>query len=241
MNLQSERDKQIYERVKKEIEEKENKRSKNKKLPVSLIIIFTLIIGSFVYVNKDIILDDFFASGTEENNEEFKIEENEVVINKNFEKGLRLSVLNRYDEAIPHFEKLNFNKLKKEDKEIILNVYIATNEIKHLQKVLDLDDTKDADIVESLLNNDSLNKLKELETESELITFEIAVQENDYETIVDLKDDVELDERRANAIANAYRSEERRVGKECRSRREPRQEKKKEKDVESGEGMQEEK
>src|SRR5690625_6343284 len=80
MNLQSERDKQIYERVKKEIEEKENKRSKNKKLPVSLIIIFTLIIGSFVYVNKDIILDDFFASGTEENNEEFKIEENEVVI-----------------------------------------------------------------------------------------------------------------------------------------------------------------
>src|SRR5690625_2386692 len=195
MNLQSERDKQIYERVKKEIEEKENKRSKNKKLPVSLIIIFTLIIDSFVYVNKDIILDDFFASGTEEN---------EVVINKNFEKGLRLSVLNRYDEAIPHFEKLNFNKLKKEDKEIILNVYIATNEIKHLQKVLDLDDTKDADIVESLLNNDSLNKLKELETESELITFEIAVQENDYETIIDLKDDVELDERRANAIANAY-------------------------------------
>src|SRR5690625_178600 len=240
MNLQSERDKQIYERVKKEIEEKENKRSKNKKLPVSLIIIFTLIIGSFVYVNKDIILDDFFASGTEESNEEFKVDKNEVVINKNFEKGLRLSVLNRYDEAIPHFEKLEFNKLKKEDKEIILNTYIATNKVEHLQKVLDLDDTKDKDIVESLLENDSINKLKELETESSLITFEIAVLEKDYETIVSLEENIELDERRANAIANAYyqldekekavsfsslmahddinvrkeRSEERRVGKE---------------------------
>src|SRR5690625_6097436 len=116
MNLKSEREKQNYKKIKKKIEKKENKRSKNKKLPVSLIIIFTLIIGSFVYVNKDIILDDFFASGTEENNEEFKIEENEVVINKNFEKGLRLSVINRNDEAIHNFEKMNFNKLKKEDK-----------------------------------------------------------------------------------------------------------------------------
>src|SRR5690625_2438678 len=167
MNLQSEQEKQIYEQVKKEIEQKQSNKKKKNKLPVVLIIIFTLIIGFFVYVNKDVILDDFLASDTKESNEELKLGKNDVVINSNFEKGLRLSVLNRYDEAIPYFEKLNFNELKKEDKEIILNVYIATNEIKHLQKVLDLDDTKDADIVESLLNNDSLNKLKELETEYE--------------------------------------------------------------------------
>lgn len=75
-----------------------------------------------------------------------------------------------------------------------------------MQKVLDLDITKDVEVIKKLLDVNEMEHLKKLNTDSELITFEIAILENDYDKIIELKDAerMEIDERRANAIANAY-------------------------------------
>lgn len=127
----------------------------------------------------------------------------EVSLDKDFATGLRLASLERYDEAISYFEKVNFNKLSEADQELVLMTYLYSG---NEQKALDLKEEIDEEIIRLLLENDDLEKLKELETESDLIKFEIAVLDSDYETIIELKDTprLEIDERRANAIANAY-------------------------------------
>lgn len=130
-------------------------------------------------------------------------EGNEVSMDKDFATGLRLASLERYDEAIRYFEKVNFNKLSEADQDLVLMTYLYSG---NEQKALDLKEEIDEKIISVLLENDDLEKLKELETDSELIKFEIAVLDNDYETIIELKDAkrLEIDARRANAIANAY-------------------------------------
>ncbi|RKJ27534.1 hypothetical protein D7X33_42935, partial [Butyricicoccus sp. 1XD8-22] len=117
-------------------------------------------------------------------------------VDKDFVSGLRLASLDRYDEALGHFEKLKFKDLSDGDKFIVLNAYMQAGQE---QKALDLDKGYDKEVINKYLKNGELEKLKELDTDSKLIDFEIAVLENNYEKIIELKDTkgLEKDERRA--------------------------------------------
>lgn len=172
----------------------EYEKPKRKTLPIIIILLVVLGIGGLFYL---------FNAGFLDFKDEQPIKENETIVAKNFVTGLRLAALGRYDEAIGHFEKLEFSDLTDDDKEIILNAYLKADKA---QQALNLDPTFDEEIVKEYLKNGELEKLKELKTNSEIIAFEIAVLDNDYEKIIELKDASRMkkDARRANAIANAY-------------------------------------
>lgn len=171
---------------------------KGKALPTIIVSIVVLALAVFFLANKTDILDGIIGGS-----EIVKDNGKEVAMDKDFAKGLRLASLERYDEAISYFEKVNFNRLNEDDQQLVLMTYLYSG---NEQKALDLNKEVDEEIIRVFLKNDDLEKLKELETDSNLIAFEIAVLDNDYETIIELKDAerLEKDSRRANAIANAY-------------------------------------
>lgn len=172
-------------------------KKKGKILPTIIVLLVLSAFSLFFVANNTNLLDDIF------NRTVVSIGESEVSMDKDFATGLRLASLERYDEAISYFEKVNFNKLSEADQELVLMTYLYSG---NEQKALDLKAEIDEVIIKVLLENEDLEKLKELETDSNLIKFEIAILDNDYETIIALKDveRLEKDTRRANAIANAY-------------------------------------
>lgn len=164
-----------------------------------IVIILLATFGVFIlfYMFKDEILEDLF------NDSSIIVKNDETVIERDFASGLRLASLGKYDEAIKHFEKIKFESLSDGDKYIVLDTYLQANQD---QKALDLNLEFDEEIIRKYLSNGELELLKKLKTKSELIEFEVAVLNNDYEKIILLKDAdrLEKDVRRANAIANAY-------------------------------------
>lgn len=181
---------------KKEMKEIEYKFMKKKKkgwlLPLVIVLLVTAGISYFFFFN-----DVELRLPTESS------EVVESVVDDDFLVGLRLVAMERYDEAISYFDKIRFNKLDESDKEIVIHAYIMAGEE---QKALDLNPESDVDVVKKLYRFDELEKLLELETESQLIEFEIAILKQDYEKIIDYKEveRLEFDERIANEIANAY-------------------------------------
>lgn len=172
-------------------------KKKGKLLPTIIVLLVLSAFALFFLANNTNLLDNFLDRA------KTVTDSNEVSMDKDFATGLRLASLERYDEAISYFEKVNFNKLSEADQELVLMTYLYSG---NEQKALDLKEEIDEEIINVLLENDDLEKLKELETDSKLIHFEIAVLDNDYERIIELKDAerLEKDTRRANAIANAY-------------------------------------
>src|SRR5690625_1352811 len=155
-----------------------NKRKKRKLSPVLLIILG--VIGVFsLFVFTDF-FDELIDKGGFTLNED-----KEVAMDKDFATGLRLASLERYDEAISYFEKVKFSRLNEDDQQLVLMTYLYSG---NEQKALDLNKEIDEEIINVLLKNNDLEKLKKLVTDSELIAFEIAVLDNDYATIIELKD-----------------------------------------------------
>lgn len=178
---------------KKEIEYQYVKRQRKGWL-LPLVIVLMLIAGLvyFFFIN-DVELPISTGNST-------KVEDEK---HDDFLAGLRLTALERYEEAVSYFDKVSFNNLDENDKEIIIHAYIMAGKE---QKALDLSPESDAEVIRKLLRFNELEKLLELETESELVAFEIAILEQDYEKIVEYKDvkGLVLDARIANEISNAY-------------------------------------
>lgn len=178
---------------KKEIEYQYVKRQR-KGWVLPLVIVLMLIVGLvyFFFIN-DVELPISTGNST-------KVEDEK---HDDFLAGLRLAALERYEEAVSYFDKVRFNNLDENDKEIIIHAYIMAGKE---QKALDLSPESDAEVIRKLLRFNELEKLLELETESELVAFEIAILEQDYEKIVEYKDveGLVLDARIANEISNAY-------------------------------------
>lgn len=170
------------------------KKKKGKVLPIIIVLIIGFAL--FVFLQENGMFDDGI-------NDLDSIKGTEAVVNKDFLTGLRLSSLDKHKEALEHFEKMKFDDLTEDDQQIVLKTYIEAGEE---QKALNLDENSDEEIIKKLLENDEMEKLKELKTDSELIAFEVAILENDYETIIELKEAprLEMNERRANAVVNAY-------------------------------------
>lgn len=168
------------------------KKKRNWVLPLAIVLLVGLVFGYFFFVNDVELPKPTEEEQTTENN-----------IDDNFVTGLRLAALERYGEAISYFDKVRYNKLDESDKEIVVYAYIMAGEE---QRALDLNPESDVEVIKKLHRFNESKKLLELETESELIEFEVAILEQDYEKIIDYKniERLELDARIANEISNAY-------------------------------------
>lgn len=126
-----------------------------------------------------------------------------ITLEKNLVAGLRAASIQKYSVAVEHFDNLDFDTLEKSDRHAVLFTYLMSD---NAQKALDHAPEFDNSIVKFLLAKNENEQLKILETDSELIAFEVAVLDKEYKKIIEYQsaERMEIDERRARLIADAY-------------------------------------
>ncbi|PFB39905.1 hypothetical protein [Bacillus thuringiensis] len=122
-------------------------------------------------------------------------------VNANLINGLRLSAVQKYQDAALEFDKVDYKKLGKEDKKAVLFTYLLSGKA---QKAIDLEQDFAESVVSYYIAVDNLKKVKELKTKNSLINFEIAALDNKHEEVIKLIDQVPLDGRREGIIVNSY-------------------------------------
>ena len=122
-------------------------------------------------------------------------------VNANLINGLRLSAVQKYQDAALEFDKVDYKKLGKEDKKAVLFTYLLSGKA---QKAIDLEQDFAESVVSYYIAVDNLKKVKELKTKNPLINFEIAALDNKHEEVIKLRDQVPLDGRREGIIVNSY-------------------------------------
>ncbi|AXR17710.1 hypothetical protein [Bacillus sp. CR71] len=126
---------------------------------------------------------------------------NSLEVNANLINGLRLSAVQKYQDAALEFDKVDYKKLGKEDKKAVLFTYLLSGKA---QKAIDLEQGFAESVVSYYIAVDNLKKVKELKTKNSLINFEIAALDNKHEEVIKLIDQVPLDGRREGIIVNSY-------------------------------------
>ncbi|MGE7885028.1 hypothetical protein [Bacillus sp. NPDC094077] len=126
---------------------------------------------------------------------------NSLEVNANLINGLRLSSVQKYQDAALEFDKVDYKKLGKEDKKAVLFTYLLSGKA---QKAIDLEQDFAESVVSYYIAVDNLKKVKELKTKNPLINFEIAALDDKHEEVIKLKDRVPLDGRREGIIVNSY-------------------------------------
>ncbi|MFB5552224.1 hypothetical protein ACE41B_24555 [Bacillus cereus] len=126
---------------------------------------------------------------------------NSLEVNANLINGLRLSAVQKYQDAALEFDKVDYKKLGKEDKKAVLFTYLLSGKA---QKAIDLEQDFAESVVSYYIAVDNLKKVKELKTKNSLINFEIAALDNKHEEVIKLIDQVPLDGRREGIIVNSY-------------------------------------
>ncbi|PHB15914.1 hypothetical protein [Bacillus toyonensis] len=126
---------------------------------------------------------------------------NRLEVNVNLINGLRLSAIQKYQDAALEFDKVDYKKLGKDDKKAVLFTYLLSGKA---QKAIDLEQDFAESVVSYYIAVDNLKKVKELKTKNLLINFEIAALDNKHEEVIKLRDQVPLDGRREGIIVNSY-------------------------------------
>ena len=126
---------------------------------------------------------------------------NSLEVNANLISGLRLSAVQKYQDAALEFDKVDYKKLGKEDKKAVLFTYLLSGKA---QRAIDLEQDFAESVVSYYIAVDNLKKVKELKTKNSLINFEIAALDNKHEEVIKLRDQVPLDGRREGIIVNSY-------------------------------------
>lgn len=115
--------------------------------------------------------------------------------------GIKASSRQNYEEATEHFDSVDFSSLEKDDKEIVLLSYLYTDQV---EKILELEPKFDEVVVSYYQAKENLSKIRQLQDLSDEFKFAIAVEDDDYNEIIELRKKVNLDEDKEVAIIKAY-------------------------------------
>src|SRR5690625_4761087 len=119
--------------------------------------------------------------------------------------ALRSSSLQYYDEAIVYFDKIDYFSLENDDKDAMLLAYLFADKS---EVAIGLEPSFSETVVSYYKATHDMQKIKDLdkEVDSNVIKFEVAVNDKDYETIIKLKDEVKMKEDRQQQVVEAYLS-----------------------------------
>ena len=179
---------------------------------IGLIILFTSVLSivlafAILYLMTDFEFDKANATTNDaETVMDWEMEDNGhhmISLEEHLVAGLRAASIQKYSVAVEHFDKLDFDKLEKADRNAVLFTYLISD---NAQKALDYAPDFDKSIVNFFIAKDEIERLKRLETDSELIAFEVAALNKDHEKIIEYQsaDRLEMDERRSRLIVDAY-------------------------------------
>ena len=119
--------------------------------------------------------------------------------------ALRSSSLQYYDEAIVYFDKIDYYSLEDDDKDAMLLAYLFADKS---EVAIELEPAFSETVVSYYKATHDMQKIKDVGkiVESDVVDFEVAVSDKDYETIIKLKDKVKMKEDRQEKVVEAYLS-----------------------------------
>lgn len=119
--------------------------------------------------------------------------------------ALRSSSLQYYDEAIVYFDKIDYYSLEDDDKDAMLLAYLFADKS---EVAIELEPAFSETVVSYYKATHDMQKIKDVGkiVESDVVDFEVAVSDKDYETIIELKDKVKMKEDRQEKVVEAYLS-----------------------------------
>ena len=175
----------------------------NKTLTYGMVVATVLVLSVFVLSLSNVLGTESSVAeqGSNAPNEEGGAVVSEEEHEENLLKGIRHSSTQNYEEAVKYFEKVNFDSLDHEDKEIVLLAYLFTDQP---EVALDLDSDFDEVIASYYVAKEDFSALKSLEERSDEFKFEIALNDEDYEKVIDLRNNVYMDETREEGVIKAY-------------------------------------
>jgi len=117
--------------------------------------------------------------------------------------GLRSFSLKKYDEATVYFDDITYDNLDDDNQDVMLLAYLFDDQP---EKSIELEPRFDETVVSYYKATHDMEKIRDLATkvESNVLEFEIAISDSDYEKIIELKDDVKQKDSRPEQIVNAY-------------------------------------
>ena len=125
--------------------------------------------------------------------------------NEDLLEAYRLSLSGDSSKAITVLEEIGYNNLSSRDKTILLNLYKESNMI---HRVIDLEPKMSKEIVNELIANgkeEELIKFKDLmETTDPYVEFEVAYLQENWEKVIGLKNEVDLNGRKEQQIVESY-------------------------------------
>lgn len=117
------------------------------------------------------------------------------------------ALIGEYQKAIESLENIGYDNLRSVDQQVLDNLYKKTNQ---LYKLFDKKPSLVKGIVNEMLANnkgDELIKIQEkMESKSPYVDFEVAYINKDWQKVVELKDEVDLNGRREKQIVEAFTS-----------------------------------
>lgn len=174
-----------------------NKVKKNKLFPLWVAFALFLSVASIFLIMK-LDLVQVGSTGVAEDEEQVEQEkENERVV-----KALRSFSLKNYEEAMNHFDGVDYETLSDDDKDVMLLSYLFGG---NAEKALALEPNFDETVASYYKATFDMQKIRDLseKVDSKVLEFEVAVDDMDYEKIVELKDLVKMKDDRDEVILEA--------------------------------------
>lgn len=193
----------VVKMKRKRVRKKRNGDTSREKSKNKVVAQFTLIVTALL-VSVGLIVGFLDTGKGKESSPNDILVDSNLDANKHEEhllKGIKQSSVQNYKQAVIYFDEVDFSLLEKEDKEIVLLSYLFTDQI---GKILELDSEFDEVVTSYYVAKENVSKLRQYEDRSDEFKFVLAIEDNKYQTIVDLKDKVFVDEERESVIVNAY-------------------------------------
>lgn len=163
---------------------------------VALIILISNAIGVFDNPSKHVAAE---PKAEIQHEQEEKVKE---ITPSELAEIYRKAIIGEEAEALKELEIYGYDNLSKQDKIAMLKLY---EKIGQYEKIIRLAPEHTEDIVNKLISENNMEVLMTLKNiEHPLISFEVAYIENDWEKVIQLKDDVEKTDRRQQQIVTAY-------------------------------------
>lgn len=155
---------------------------------ITIVAVLLLVVGGLFMFTR---FDDKFLAKEDEFIDE------EVLVS-----ALRSFSLKDYDEAMLLFDEIDYEALEDDDKDVMLLTYLFGDSP---EVAIELEPNFDEVVVSYYKASFSMQKIRDLSevVDSKVLDFEVAVSDEDYEKVVELKEFVKLKDERGEQIVEA--------------------------------------
>jgi len=169
---------------------------------ILVIFLFVKVVGGFGDKVDDI------DEGTKEEGEQEKVEDEEdetvEMVDDDFYGGIVKASVQKYEEAAEMFDEMDEESINSLGEDEQASIYLTYIKVGKYDKALSVREEGEETLVKYLKQRDKIEDVKDIEYDGDVINFEKAVVEKEWEKVLELKDKVKDREDRQVSVLKAY-------------------------------------